>query len=377
MNSFKKHLPRTSTRSKNVKRVALLGSVLLSLSIVSVSVAADIPATLAQIARALSQGDSRTAEHLVAVALANPDLSRSEESVLLLDRAKIDELHEQFPDALADFTKAIDGHALPQAIQVGALLERGLLLAALNRLDDAIEDYNSVLALDPHSWSALNERASAYHRQNCISEAQRDYFASLAAGNKNPEYSYFGLGQIAEEQGETATARSFYIKAVAANPKYGLADERLKSLGAHTATLPPSTSTPQLPSTPVALPVVTQQPSVTADQPIHLVLPAVVSLTQSGGQRLRLTPADAGPLRLAKSQVQLGVWTSEERAAAAWSRAVQLAGKALAPLSPSIIPTDIPGKGQLFRLRVTAITNATELCASLKTAGLDCMPVKE
>jgi tetratricopeptide (TPR) repeat protein len=353
-----------------------LGSVLLSLSVVNVSAAADTSATLAQIARALSQGDSRTAERLVALALAQPSLNSSQESELLLDRAKIDELHEQFPDALADLTKAIDGHALPQPIQIGALLERGLLLVALNRLDDAIEDYNAVLALDPHSWSALNERASAYHRQNRISEAQRDYLASLAAGNKNPEYSYFGLGQIAEEQGETATARSFYIKAVAANPKYGLADERLKRLGGHIAT-PPSTSTPQPPSTPVAPPVVTQQPSATADQPIHLVPPDVASVRQSGGQRLRLTPADAGLLRQAKSQVQLGVWASEERAAAAWLRAVQLAGKALAPLSPSIIPVDIPGKGQLFRLRVTAITNAADLCASLKTAGLDCMPVKE
>jgi tetratricopeptide (TPR) repeat protein len=376
LNSLKKHPPGKFTRGKSIKRVALLGSVLLSLSVVNVSAAADTSATLAQIARALSQGDSRTAERLVALALAQPSLNSSQESELLLDRAKIDELHEQFPDALADLTKAIDGHALPQPIQIGALLERGLLLVALNRLDDAIEDYNAVLALDPHSWSALNERASAYHRQNRISEAQRDYLASLAAGNKNPEYSYFGLGQIAEEQGETATARSFYIKAVAANPKYGLADERLKRLGGHIAT-PPSTSTPQPSSTPVAPPVVTQRPSATADQPIHLVPPDVASVRQSGGQRLRLTPADAGLLRQAKSQVQLGVWASEERAAAAWSRAVQLAGKALAPLSPSIIPVDIPGKGQLFRLRVTAITNAADLCASLKTAGLDCMPVKE
>ena len=121
--------------------------------------------------------------------------------MLLLDRAKIDELHEQFPDALADFTKATDGHALPQAIQVGALLERGLLLAALNRLDDAIEDYNSVLALDPHSWSALNERASAYHRQ--IVYRRRSVTISLPSqqATKIPSIPILDWGRLRKNRG--------------------------------------------------------------------------------------------------------------------------------------------------------------------------------
>ena len=361
-----------------IKPAVLLGFALICLTIISVSAATDTSANLARIAKALSQGNPQAAERLVAAALAQPGLSGLEQSLLLLDRAKIDELEDRLGDGLTDFTRAIESHALPQTDQMRALLERGLLLDALNRLDDAIEDYNTVLELDPHSANALNSRASVYRRQNRIAEARRDYLASLAAGTTNPEYSYFGLGQIAETQGDRDAARGFYVKAVAADPKYSLALDRLKNLGGGPATLrAPSVPTPELATGgPNHLPVIPQPFGHSTDQPVHLRPLDVASVARPVGQGLRPALADDEISHKTNSQVQLGVWSSEGAAAAAWTRAVQLAGKTLAALSPSIIPVDFQGKGPFFRLRVSA-TDAVSLCASLKTVGVDCMPVRQ
>jgi tetratricopeptide (TPR) repeat protein len=366
-------------RMMGIKTAVLLGFVLTCLTINNARAATDTSANLARIAKALSQGNPQAAERLVAAALAQPGLSGLEQSLLLLDRAKIDELEDRLGDGLTDFTRAIESHALPQTDQMRALLERGLLLDALNRLDDAIEDYNTVLELDPHSANALNSRASVYRRQNRTAEARRDYLASLAAGATNPEYSYFGLGQIAETQGDRDAARGLYVKAVAANPKYSLALDRLKNLGGIPAAplSAPSAPTPELvTSGPSRLPVISRSFDRSAGQSAHLRPLDIASAAHPIGQGLRPALADDETSHKNNSQVQLGVWSSEGAAAAAWARAVQLAGKTLAALSPSIVPVDLQGKGSFFRLRVTA-ADAISLCASLKSVGVDCMPVRQ
>ena len=235
-----------------------------------------------------------------------------------------------------------------------------------------------MLQLDTHSANALNYRASIYRRQNRISEAQHDYLAALAADNAAAEYSYFGLGQIAEAQGDVAGARDFYTKALAANPKYSLASDRLRSLGELQGPLtrPISPQAPTSASASDRAPAIPQPSNVSANQPIRLQPPVVASVGHAAEQKLRPNSVDDGASHNGGSQVQLGVWSSKEKAAAAWTQAVRLVGRPLATLSPSIVPVDLPGKGQLFRLRVTTAANAADFCVSLKYAGVDCIPVK-
>ncbi len=80
--------------------------------------------------------------------------------------------------------------------------------------------------------TALNNRANIYRRQKRLSEARRDYLAALAAGNSRPQFSYYGLGQIAEARDRirkrpvVSTLRRFLQDA-----EYRLAADRLAALG--------------------------------------------------------------------------------------------------------------------------------------------------
>lgn len=99
---------------------------------------------LAQISNALSKGNSAQAEQLAEVALHDENLSSQERALLLSNLALAKHLSGQTRDALADYTAAIDSHALSSADQVTALLERGVLFESLNHLRDAIKDYSTV-----------------------------------------------------------------------------------------------------------------------------------------------------------------------------------------------------------------------------------------
>ena len=111
-------------------------------------------------------------------------------------------------------------------------MQRGFLLDSMGRLPDAIKDYSAAVALKTSSAAtALNNRANIHRRQSRLTEARRDYLASLSLGNARPQFTYYGLGQIAEAQHDKEAARGFYAKAMAADPGYRLASERLAELG--------------------------------------------------------------------------------------------------------------------------------------------------
>lgn len=336
--------------------------------------APDANAALSRIAAALSAGNAAQARALSDAALGQPGLSEAEHSRLMLERGLAEQMQGSSDAALADFTEAINAHGLTVPEQARAFLERGLVLDGMNRLNDAIGDYGAVLRLIPNSPTALNNRANAFRRQNRFEDARRDYLASLASDNPAPEYPYFGLGQIAESEGKSEEAKNFYVRALAANPGYDLAAQRLTALG----------------GTPPAPGVITLRPpkGVTAQEGIVLHPPgaknptpkstrveAKVSSTikpasYSGGSlQPDLRPALDNP---GGQQVQLGAWRQEGEAAAAWDRAQKVAEGALAGLSPHIVVADLPGKGRYYRLRVTA-PDGRKLCALLTAKGLDCI----
>src|SRR5579863_5559139 len=155
------------------------------------------------------------------------DLNRSRQ---LIEAAHALEKSGQQNDAMADYTAAIESRALGREEQARALFERGLLLDAMSRLDDALQDYSAALTLVPKFAAALNNRANVYRRLQRYTEAERDYRASLAAGNAQNQYPYYGLGEIAEAQGQDGQARAFYAKALAAAPDFVLASQKLAAL---------------------------------------------------------------------------------------------------------------------------------------------------
>ena len=183
-----------------------------------------------EISAAISQGEAGNAKRLADAALASPHLSKQDQNVLLSNRALANDLIGETNEALADYTRATSSGALPRAELITALLERGLVLESLHRLKDAIRDYDEVLRVSPGLATALNNRAELYRRLNQMTLAQRDYLASLAANSTSPEHSYYGLGQIAQAQGNTSSARKYFEKALSANPDFALATEALAGL---------------------------------------------------------------------------------------------------------------------------------------------------
>ena len=136
------------------------------------------------------------------------------------------------PDAATrDFTAALSSRALPPEERAQALLQRGFLRDGEGKLNEAASDYGAVIAQGGDGVAtALNNRANIYRRQSKFAEAKHDYQAALAAGGK-AQYVWYGLGQIAEAEGDVLGARGFYAKAMTADPAYALASQRLAALG--------------------------------------------------------------------------------------------------------------------------------------------------
>jgi tetratricopeptide (TPR) repeat protein len=343
----------------------------LLLSGAAVLAAPATPAVIAEVQAALDKGDAREAQRLADGALAGA--GDGERAQLLLSRGMAHELMGSHDAALADFTAAINSHALPRDDRAQALLQRGFLYDGLGRLDPAMLDYGAVIALKtPLMGSALNNRANIWRRQGRLTEARRDYLAALKSGGVRQQYPYYGLGQIAEAQHDKDAARGFYARSVAADSSYRLASERLEELGG-----PP-------------------EGTLTDPDIVHLKPPAkepgAFSKPPAGTGRIVLKPpprrAAGGPpkpvgLRPALDaeagrgpEVQLGAWRSQAEAEAGWAKAVSRSGGALDGLSRHIVRADLPGQGTYYRLR-TAAPEPDRLCERLHAAGIDCLRARD
>lgn len=302
---------------------------------------------------------------------------------LLADRGQVLEGQGAHDAALAALTAAIDLRALPANEQAGLLMVRGVIQDRLGRLAGALDDYSASLQLSPALAPALNNRANIYRRQNRLAEAQRDYLASLAAGNPQPEYPWFGLGAVAEAQGDAATARLDYARAVAANPAYQSAAGRLAALGGQEA-LPRADQVihlrPPRQPTDTGGAIVLEPPRTAKATPApvrHVEVPRIAPARYTPPPGPDLRPAlDNSPL--SGSQVQLGAWRTELEAGEGWNKAVRQAGSLLGGLVPRIVAADLPGRGRYYRLRAGPVQGMpARLCTLLATKGLDCTPARD
>jgi len=231
------------------------------------------------------------------------------------------------------------------------------------RTGEAITDYSSALKIATGFAPALNNRANAERRLNRLPEAKADYQAALTAGDKEKEYPYFGLGQIAEIEGDTKNAAEDYRMALAANGNYVLASQRLSAL----ATQPGKIDLQ--PPAPTPAPIVT----ATYEPPPEL-RPAI--LGHAHEKRVAaLEPPKHVTMSEGTATVQLGAFRDEASANAAWKSLAEKSSGALDGLAPQIVTADIPGKGTFYRLR-TASDDVSALCAKLTAKGLACMRVK-
>ena len=334
-------------------------------------------APFGEISAALASGHGAEAQELAEAGLSEAGLSGADRARLIADRGFARNLQGDRDGALADLTQALDSGTLTTPEQARLYLERGLILDSEGKLDDAVGDYGAALRLAPASSPALNNRANVFRRQKRFEDARRDYLASLAADNPAPEYPYYGLGQIAETQGRTEEAKSFYSRALSANPGYALAAQRLAALGGAPAAEAPITLKPPK--------------GVAPDKPLVLHPPgdkfqaAPATRNEPQARVARLEPADQDvALRPAldnseshhaatgEREAQLGAWRSEAEARDGWKHAVAQAGEILSGISPRIVVVDLPGRGRFYRLRVAA-SDVRQFCGLLSSYDVPCI----
>ncbi len=325
---------------------------------------------------ALQTGNASNAVALLTQALADPSLSAHDRARIQISRGLAYESLGERDAALVDLTEAINAHELQPPELARAFYNRGVTLDELGRAEDAVGDYSSAIRIEPGFAAALNNRGNAYRRLNKMAEARADYLASLAAGNPHPEYPNFGLGQIAEASGQPAQAGDHYRAALAADPHFALAAERLRVMGSLAA---PSAAAPPAPG------VIQLRPPKGAE--VHLRPPgqAAVHLRPPGSPPaarpdVGLKPAISEGGAATGQAVQLGAWRREEDATKAWNRLIGGSGSRLvAGMSPEVVPVDLPGRGRYYRLRARPVAPGAGpgLCAALKARGVACMLVRD
>ena len=384
----------------------------------------DGPPSMIAIAQALRGNRPQDAETLATQMMAAADLSPLDNAYLRMNRGLAREKLGRREEALADFTVAIDAKILPPGEQARALFDRGVTLDEMRRTEAAIADYSQAISIAPRYATALNNRGNAYRRMKQFDLARADYTAALAAGDDEPEFPLYGLGRIAEAQGDAVSAQSFYTKALAANAEYAPASDRMAKLAVASTsasyTLHPPENDPSVQvNMPAAAPVapVTQDDSsqqvalhppppeapvqsamrkTFARKPVAVAFvlrPAILDGARAARHPQRVASiaspklaADTRPIERAAppaafsggAMVQLGAWRDETAAAHGWNNIVGRSGGLLDGISPRVVAADIPGKGRFWRLRAepSSGTDAASLCEQLKAKGLACIVAK-
>lgn len=327
--------------------------------------AADTPdphAAMQDVADALRAGHASVAEREAGAVLDIDTITPLDRAHTLLNRGLAREAQGKQQDALSDFNNAIWLNILMPEEKARALFDRGVTLDELDRTADAIADYTAALAIRPDYAAALNDRANAERRLGKLPEAKADYEASLAAGNTEKKYPYFGLGEIAVMEGDTATAANDFRAALTQDASYTIAAQRLASLGPippavklHEPAMPPQrkfADTPRLRGIEDAPPRETRLASLDS---VHV------------------PPASGGTV------LQLGAFRSEGEAQAGWKIVLDQTGSTLDGVAPAIVAADVPGKGRFWRLRVGPLDKdrAASICDTIKAKGGACIHARD
>ena len=367
------------TIASGTLRAALLCGVLAAWTVPSL---ADNPMPAVKSAReALSLAQPARAAKLYTDALQSPALTGVERAHVLINRGLAYEQMGRHKDAAADFTLAIGMNVLGREDLARALLDRGIVLDEMGQSDAAINDYTAALAAVPNFPAALNNRANAFRRRGDLRSARADYENSLIEGNATPEYPLYGLGQIAEAEGNKVAALGFYQKAFSANPGFDPVVQRLAALQSEqgaTPTVKPNAKPSPAPSAASEPPPmrVTSPTSVNNTPPQN----AVASLGNEAPP-LRQNIVDdpsRGMHATTAARVQLGAYRSHSEAMDNWNRLISASGDLLGSLKPDVIKADVAGKGTYYRLRtgVPAGQSASAFCRTLQARGLACIVVK-
>jgi len=106
------------------------------------------------------------------------------------------------------------------ADRTATLVNRGILLAASNRMDAAMADFDAALVRDPQLASAHVSRGAALMQAGRHADAKADFTRALSLNAAHPEKVYFNRGMANEKLGDVNAAYGDYRQAAALAPDF-------------------------------------------------------------------------------------------------------------------------------------------------------------
>jgi tetratricopeptide (TPR) repeat protein len=359
--------------------------------------------------KALAAGDQRAAINAYSQAIESQDLPTEVLANALLNRGLAHQQIALYQDAIDDYTAALRLDAMGAGLRATALYNRGLSHQKLNALSAAVEDYTSALFLDPSFAHAYYGRGNALRESGQFLFALSDYEKAVRYKHPNIEHVYFAEALAFENLKRTGDARKSLERAVAANPKFNLAVEKLAALegsgtskpvymaalnagGGQTTVRKPDLPkavepTDELLTAGVSDPILTAAVSKPAVAKIPDRIPAeeekivaveVVEEDEPAATKPVVAEvSDEEPAEAAITDgwsVQLASATSEDGAWSTWEK-MKAKHKALAAQKPVVVRADLGTKGVVFRVRLAGFEDqnaAKKSCSKLKSSGVSC-----
>ena len=386
-------------------------------------------AMVAKAYKALQAGDAATAVADYGKAIESRSLEPEALANALLNRGLAYQRLNEHEFAIDDYTAALRIDAMSGKLRALALYNRGLSYQRLERNTLAMEDYTSALFLDGQFSHAYYSRGMLLRDTGQYLFALADFDKALRYEYPDPARVYFAQSIVFEKLKRTADAREALTRALAANPKYEPARQRLAVLDGTAGTqaasatasdsietgavsraedvLPaanaPSASllgadsegaltgsvkkfTDRVPAEPSrfasATPETQSDATVGAGEKI-LAVEEVPEDQPAPKQQASVEPAsapaseaDAAPAAAPVSgwAVQLASATTEEAAWDTWKK-MKARNKALASKEPVVVRADLGTKGVFYRVRLVGFdsqSDANSECSSLKKRGVKC-----
>ncbi|MDG2306146.1 MAG: tetratricopeptide repeat protein [Candidatus Binatia bacterium] len=171
----------------------------------------------------------------VSLAVATPQWARAN-AITVLGNS---DAHDCFLNASTRSSAADSLESCKQALRTGELSTRdhaatlvnmGIILNALARMDEAMKVFNDALARSPNLPEAVLSRGNSHFLRKDYDLAIADYERSLEYGVKDPAAAHFNHGMAHGKKKNFKQAAHSYLRALELNPDFRRAQARLDRL---------------------------------------------------------------------------------------------------------------------------------------------------
>ena len=373
---------------------------------------------------ALQVGDAEAAVRAYGLAIESRNLEPEVLANALLNRGLAYQRLNEHQFAIDDYAAAMRIDAMSGKLRALALYNRGLSYQRLQQNAQAIEDFTSALFLDSQFSHAYYSRGTLLRDSGQHLFALADFDKALRFDYPDAARVYFAQSLTFEKLRRSTDARESLNKAIAANPGYEPAMQRLAALDRKatsklqeatasdqmlTAAVSPAVPQAQAPSArllaegndvaPVTKGKVKKkisdrvapeertayvEPASAAPEAVEKIVevetvPEETAGTDTSAQEIAAdSQADTQPQGNAQNlsgwSVQIASAATENAAWSTWKK-MQARHKALASKEPVVVRADLGTRGIFYRVRLVGFdsqSDANTECAKLKSKGVKC-----